>query len=330
MARESGTWPPYFVVTSPSAYRAAASHLTRAPEGWEAARLLDWGHLKGIADIVPSGVELVVGLGGGVALDAAKFVALKRGLPVVLAPTIVSSGAIIHGVVARWEGHKTLGSSDAWPWIDARDILVDYDIVLSAPGYLNTAGLGDVLCEYAGIAEWRRNARLGTGPPLEEPVLDATVERLSGIAAGYPKTLASDGGLTSESARYILTAVQQRDDSILKHPAAPMAEHPFWLGAEEVNDKAWIHGELVALGALVIAWYCGESPETLAGWLDSCQVRRRPSEIGISKAELLKAVQYAPRFMSDEANGRDIRSILRLEPMPEARFDELWDYLEAG
>jgi hypothetical protein len=140
LADESRAWPPYFAVTSPSAYRAAGPRLAREPEGRENAQWLDWTYLQGIADSVPGGVELVAGIGGGVALDASKYVALKKGLPLVLAPTIVSTGAIIHGVVARWEGHKTIGWSDAWPWIDAEDILVDYDVVLSAPEYLNTAG----------------------------------------------------------------------------------------------------------------------------------------------------------------------------------------------
>ena len=32
-------------------------------------------------------------------------------------------------------------------------VMVDDDLVLAAPYYLDTAGLGDVLCGYAAIAE---------------------------------------------------------------------------------------------------------------------------------------------------------------------------------
>ena len=149
LARESREWPAYFAVTSPSAYRAARPFLAREPEGYGYARLLDWSHLQEITGTVPDGVELIVGMGGGVAVDASKYIALKKGLPLVLVPTIVSTGAIIHSFFAKWEGHSTVGSVDTWPWLDFDHVLIDYDLVLEAPYYLNTAGLGDVLCSYS-------------------------------------------------------------------------------------------------------------------------------------------------------------------------------------
>ena len=102
----------------------------------------------------------------------------------------------------------------------------------------------------------------------------------------------------------------------------------FWLGAEEVNGTSWIHGEIVALSAVIIAWHCEESPEMLGGQLDDCKVRWRPAEIGVGRDELRKALEYASAFMSGAANGRDVRSILRSDPITGARFDALWDYLE--
>ena len=59
--------------------------------------------------------------------------ALKLQKPLVLVPSIVSTGAIIHGVFARWRGRKAVGDVDSWPWFDFQDILVDYDVVLKAP-----------------------------------------------------------------------------------------------------------------------------------------------------------------------------------------------------
>ena len=53
LERESREWPPYFAVTSPSAYRAARPYLAREPAGFGYARLLDWTHLQDITDMVP-------------------------------------------------------------------------------------------------------------------------------------------------------------------------------------------------------------------------------------------------------------------------------------
>ena len=149
------------------------------------ARWLDWGHLDELAEGLPDS-DLVVGLGGGVALDAAKYVALKKGRPIVIVPSVVSTGAIIHGFFARWEGRKIIGSVEEWPWIDFEDIVVDYDIVLEAPTHLNTAGLGDVLCGYSGIAEWRRNAASGCGPAFDEEAAAPALANFHNIVTGFP------------------------------------------------------------------------------------------------------------------------------------------------
>lgn len=330
LARESGEWPSYFAVTSPSAYAAASPQLTRQPKGVQYVDTLDWTRLQEIADGVPAGVELVVGIGGGIAIDASKYVALKRELPLVIVPTIVSTGAIIHSTFAKWDGHATVGDAADWPWVNFDHAIVDYDVVLKAPSYLNTAGLGDVLCGYSAVAEWKRNTRLGVGEPYDDTVAAKSVALQESIVSGFPETMDSDGGLTPDSVRFILTTVQQRDDNYIRHPNAPAADHSLWLGAEEINRKAWVHGEFVALGALVIAWYCEEGPDIFAEWLDICLVRRRPSEIGVAKDELRKALDYAPTFMADASAGRDVQSILRHEPMNDTQFNALWEYLETG
>ena len=330
LERESSEWPRYAVVTTPSAYEAARSSLAREPDQVVYARWLDWTHLQEITDAVPDDTELIVGLGGGVALDASKYVALKKQTPLVLVPTIVSTGAIIHGMFAKWHGRKALGDLPEWPWIDFQDILVDYDVVLQAPEHLNTAGLGDVLCGYAGLSEWRHNARLGVGPPFDEDAVAVAVKHHEDIVTGFPRTLSTAGELTPDSVELIMTAVHERDNKGLKHPAAASGDHTFWIGFEEVNNKGWVHGEAVAMAAVIIAWHCDESPDTLAERLDTCHVRWRPGEIGISREELKQGLDFAPEFMSDKPGRRNTNSILRNEPIAGPRLDALWEYLQSA
>ena len=322
--KHSAGWPDYVAVTTPSAYLSAERYLAKPPAGVGYVDLLDFGQLQAITDSLPDDVDLVVGIGAGRALDASKYVALKMELPLLIVPTVVSTGAIIHGFLARWEGRKLLGNAADWPWIDFEDLLVDYDLTLEAPTYLNTAGLGDVLCGYAGLAEWRRNSRLGVGPPWDADAAASALQHHDQIVREFPRTLDSKGGLTADSIRFIMTAVQERDERSLVHPAAPSGDHAFPIIIELANDKGWVHGELVALAAIIIAWQCEESPDLLISRLDRCQVRRRPSEMGMTYDELLRGLEAAPEHMRRQG----LDSIMGRDPVTGRRFDLLWEFLE--
>lgn len=327
LLRESGQWPQYFMVSSPRAHEAARPQLTREPAVFEYASTLDWSHLQAITDRVPKGTELIIGLGGGVALDASKYVALKKGLPLILVPSIVSTGAIIHSIFAKWNGHGTVGVSDTWPWIDFDYVIVDTQLVLKAPYHLNTAGFGDILCGYSGFCEWRRNARLGIGESFDESAVAVAAGHYEHITSGFPQTLDDAGDLTADSVRFIMQAVQERDAKNLRHPEAVLGDHALWLAAEEINDRGWVHGEFLALASVIIAWHCNEGLETLTGWLDTCKVRWHPGDMGVSREELRRALEFVPEFMADSSRGFDLQSILRTEPIDGERFSALWEFL---
>jgi glycerol dehydrogenase-like iron-containing ADH family enzyme len=115
LKNESSRWPRYLMVSTPSAYRTAQLYLSQEPAGVGYAVWLDSKHQKEISDNLPDDAELVVGLDGGRALDASKFTALDKDLPLIMVPTIISTGAIIHGVVAKWDGRKIIGELEDCP-----------------------------------------------------------------------------------------------------------------------------------------------------------------------------------------------------------------------
>ena len=325
LKEESAQWPRYIAVTSPSALQAAGPYLSQEPSATGFVRSLEWAFMEELTDSIGEDAELVVGLGGGRVLDVSKFVALKKELPLVIVPSIVSTGAIVHGRIPRLAGRKLApGPGKGMAWIDFEDILVDYDLVLGAPGYLNTAGLGDILCNYAGVAEWRRNAGRGVGPPVDQALVGNVERYHQELADRFPTTLAADGSLSPDSIVVIMKGLQDRADKMLEHPAAWSADHPFINCIQLVNDKDWVHGELAAMGALIVAWHCGVGPEALAARLDACGVRRRPRDMGVSREELRKTLERAPDYMAE----RSIETVLQEEPITGSRFDALWGYLE--
>ena len=74
LKEESGSWSSYFIVTSPSAFEATRPLLSSSPTGFTFVNTLDWNQLDEISSSVPKGTMLIVAIGGGIVLDAAKLV----------------------------------------------------------------------------------------------------------------------------------------------------------------------------------------------------------------------------------------------------------------
>lgn len=327
VARDSAGWGRYLLVTTPSAYAALGPELDHQPAGIGYNEWLDREHLIEVSDSLPDDAELVVGAGAGRALDHAKLVAHRKQLPLVQVPTAVSTGAIIHSFVADWDGRQIIGQLAV---VDCEYVLVDYGVVLRAPERLNTAGIGDVLCGYASIAEWRRGARLGTADPVDDAQVGKAMGLFEQIVADFPPTLDARGELTARSVDVIMHAVQARDDHIVRDPNAPGADHAYTFAIEIANDKYWIHGETCALGAMIIGIRTDESPEMLAGWLDACKVRWRPADLEITRAEFDRSIAAWAKWMGDGSDDREAsRSIVVQEPMGAAETDAVWSRLNA-
>jgi glycerol dehydrogenase-like iron-containing ADH family enzyme len=330
LSTASANWPRYLAITSPTAYRVADSYLATKPAAVAHIRSLDYAYLQQVAEGLPDNAELVVGLGGGQALDAAKHMAVAKDLPLILVPTIVSTGAIIHGHCPRYREHSLEGDQSNWVWADCEYVLIDYDLTLEAPLHLHTAGLGDVLCGYSGIAEWRRNRRNSPATIPESAELAALERFLVSIVDNFPATLNGHSELTPDSIRFIMHTIQQRDLQRVSAASAPAADHAFLFALQEVNNKEWIHGEAVALGALIISWHCNENVQELAAALDRCRVRRRPSQLGITNQELRRGLAYVPEYLAQRHNNAEYKSILHDEPIVGKRFEQLWEFLETA
>jgi len=321
---ESAAWPRYVVVTTPTAWKTALPYIAQKPAGVGVVRMLDWDHLESVSNALPDDAEMVVGIGGGTALDASKYVALKKDVPLRLVPTAVSTGAIIHGIFAKWEGHAIVADSEFWPYCDFEHVLVDYELILDAPWYLNTAGIGDVLCMYSGISEWRNQAGVGDTPPVDKELIRPTLEYYRDLSVQFPKTLDSQGNLTADSVGFIMKSIHERDDRQLTSPFASGAGHSLTQVLEEVLQTGLIHGEVAALGGVAVSWAANDYKE-LIGFLDQCKVRYRPSQMGVQKDQLRAVFDYAKDFYPK----RGMDTILAREPLTGSRFEDFWKFIKS-
>lgn len=118
------------------------------------------------ASVRDVGAGVVVGLGGGKSLDAAKAMAHRLDVPVVTVPTIASNDSPTSRAVAMYDDAHRLVSVDQLR-ANPHAVLVDTALVAAAPVAFLRAGVGDAIAkrfEAAGCAAGSGVTTLGTRP----------------------------------------------------------------------------------------------------------------------------------------------------------------------
>ena len=149
---------PAIVVTQPEPWEALARPLRR-DAGGAGRRPTAWSaqHLEKLAEDLPSDVSCVVGIGGGTAMDTAKWLHWRKKLKLFQIRSLPSVNACFTHMTAIREGDGVRYYGDAIPEM----VFVDYDLMKSAPAYLLRGGIGDVLSCHTGRWDWEYATKRG-------------------------------------------------------------------------------------------------------------------------------------------------------------------------
>jgi len=97
------------------------------------------------------GIDIIIGFGGGASLDIAKLIAGRTGLNWISVPTAASHDGIASEVASvSHDGYKYSEKCKG-----PLAVIADISIISRAPPRLKLAGLGDIICKTASLAEWK-------------------------------------------------------------------------------------------------------------------------------------------------------------------------------
>lgn len=276
---------PVALLYSGPAWRAVGDRL-RLPIAWKAevtqATLESW---DGLAE-APRG-EVVYSVGGGLAADAAKYLAAKWELPLVIIPTALSVDAFLTAASGiRREGCVHYIETKA-----AETLLLDLDVIAAAPTAIRAAGVTDVVSIATGSWDWRYAHERGKNPQGME-FIPWAYDNAQSILNGVLDCAEAAGRGESEGLKTLFDCLGmevQLCNQIGHARPEEGTEHYFAYCVENVMGHGLPHGDLVGPGIILAARWQGQDTGRYEAALRACHIpldRIPPETIEQTRREL--------------------------------------------
>ena len=231
--------------------------------------------------------DFVLGVGGGRVVDVAKLAAARRSAQVVTIPTQVASDAICSPVAIIQGGDGRRRSVGAQMPIA---IVVDMDVLDSAPAQTWLAGLGDLVSNLSAVVDWRLAQQ--THGEIVDDFACLTSE------AAARSVIEDDADLREDEYRQKLIR-----GLILSGMAMEMAgssrpssgsEHLISHALDQILDEPRAHGLQVAVGTIAATLLRGEDASRLVGFFRGVGLPVVPGDLGISIDDFVRAIRIGP------------------------------------
>lgn len=272
-------------------------------------------YLEKLARGLPKQVEVIYGVGGGRAMDAAKFVGWWNEKPVVLIPTSIPGDVMFTWVArVRENGCATDVETGA-----ARECIIDWDVIRAAPAHLRGGGIVDVMSIVTGLLDWRYAAERGR---------NTAAQRFVPWAAGIAAAIAQQGFRIAdcigrgdvESLRLLLDflSLQAQLCNQLGHSRPEEGgEHHFAYSSENFLPPETPHSDLIGPGILLTAALHCQDVAPLRGALEASGVRLNRLETPLVQ----RVVRELPAYVAEhdlpygimydlEPNGTQVQNAL--------------------
>ena len=289
---------PYLVVTMEDLWPRFESELSGdGLAGVHLVHTLDVEELERELEAIPA-ASSVIGLGGGQAVDVAKFIAWRRRLPLFQVPTAMTVNAPFgHRAGLRRDGIvRYLG------WAIPEAVYVDFDVVASAPPGLNRAGVGDILCYHTGHLDWRLTRDLGREEsrwPYDEALVAAARIRLDAVLGALDDIRdATDHGI-----RTLMEAHRWGGDAFHAAGWNPRhiegVEHFLFYNLERRTGRHFIHGQPVGLGIVFGSVMHDAGADEMVSALNRVGVDIRPEAMGVTWDDVEAAMRSLATFVRE-------------------------------
>lgn len=286
-------WEDFLVVTMPEVWKTAGPMLARPPKQVWFVSSMDRGEVEKAEAGLPDFAN-VVGIGGGMVMDLAKYIAWKRGRAPVLVPSIASVDACVTNAIAVRDQGKVHYLGFVVPQV----VISDFALMKSAPANLNRAGIGDILSIHTGRFDWNLAADRGQAEYNE--AVGRQVSRLVDELEDHAEDIRE---VTDRGLRWLIEAYAAENALCLQvgnSRPEEGSEHFFAYNLEHQTRRSFVHGELVCLGVLLMSRLQKNQPGRVQTILENTGVRFQPLDLKISITEMNNCLSILRSYVESE------------------------------
>lgn len=250
-------------------------------------------YMDSLAEGLPPQVRVIYGVGGGLVCDVAKYIGWRRKLPVVIVPTALSVDGFFTAIVAVREN----GVVDYETTGPAERVIVDWDVVRSAPPELRGTGITEILSIVTGLLDWRYAAERNKNTP-DTRFQQWAAALAAGIAQNAFKIAKGVGEGRVEALRELLDLIcmEVQLTNQLGHNRPQEGSEQFFAAAIEprvLRSGRVTYADLVGPGILIAASLHGQDVGPIRQTIANAGVRLGQ----LRPVDIMDTLQMLPQYV---------------------------------
>jgi glycerol-1-phosphate dehydrogenase [NAD(P)+] len=272
---------------------------------------------QAIFQSLPPTTSALIGLGGGKALDVAKYVSFLMRRPYFAVPTSLSND----GFCSPQSSLEMNGARRSLPSAMPYGVVVDTEVCQNSPRVLWCAGIGDSVAKITAVFDWKL-AFHACGTPINDfaaLLSDATVFQLM-----------ASPGRDREGIRLLASALMLNGIAMeiagSSRPASG-SEHLISHALDAINSRPRLHGLQVGVATYLVSRLQRHRTESIAALFDATGFWEDIRQDPFRKADWITAFRAAPgikpgyyTILSERDYTDDLAHLLETDPQLQGLF----------
>jgi glycerol-1-phosphate dehydrogenase [NAD(P)+] len=231
--------------------------------------------------------NIIIGVGGGSVIDVAKYVAHRLDKDFISIPTAPSHD----GITSPFAAIKGLGKPISIKAKGPLAIIADINVLSSAPRRLINAGIGDTIGKIIAVRDWKLASKLRGEYYGDYTASLALMSAKHALSCTRILNKDIKAGVRTLTEALISSGVAMGMAGSTR-PASG-SEHLFAHAIEMLYPNVGLHGELVALGTILMAYVHGVNWRKIKRAMRRVGLPTKAKEIGIPDEGVIKALTIA-------------------------------------